>query len=248
MTADARPREDPSSAGWPRGRWWSRVLLAGGLLAGALLFYLLGLHEYFNWEAVKANLASWQNWVDENPALALPLIFVVYVVVTGLSLPVAAVLSLVVGALLGRWLGTMLVSVAAVCGATLAFLSSRYLFRGWVRRRFGERLRKLDEGIARDGAFYLFSLRLVPIVPFFLINLGMGLTSIRLWTFVWVSWLGMLPGTFVYVNAGTELGKIESPADVLSPGVIVAFVLLGLAPLLFRLLVRWLRTGRASPT
>jgi uncharacterized membrane protein YdjX (TVP38/TMEM64 family) len=130
-----------------------------------------------------------------------------------------------------------LVGVAATLGATLAFLSSRYLFRDWVQRRFGPRLDALNRGIEKDGAYYLFTLRLVPLFPFFLINLGMGLTRLPVRTFAWVSFLGMLPGTFLYVNAGTELGKLNSLADVASPGLLAAFALLGIVPLVLRKLL-----------
>src|SRR5262249_40037385 len=160
------------------------------------------------------------------------LFFVVYVTGTGLSLPVAVWLSLLAGYLFGRWLGTSVVILAATCGATLAFLSSRYLFRDAVQRRFGTRLRVINEGVMRDGAFYLFALRLVPVVPFFLINLGMGLTTMRVWTFAWVSLVGMLPGTFTYVNAGGALRDLQKPSDILSGNVVLALALLGLLPLL----------------
>lgn len=223
------------SRGPSRGRW----LLAGGLVLAVVLYYALGLHQDFRWELVRNHLDAWQAAVQRNLLSVLGLFFLIYVVVTALSLPVAAVLSLVAGALFGRWLGTAAVSVASTLGATLAFLSSRYLLRNFVQERFGDRLRALNAGVERDGAYYLFTLRLVPAFPFFLINLGMGLTPIRTRTFLWVSWLGMLPGTFLFVNAGTALAAIDSPADVLAPGVLASLALLGVAPLAFRLLVRW---------
>src|SRR5262249_50072969 len=154
--------------------------------------------------------------VDEHLLLAVLIFFLVYVAMTALSLPAAAVLTVLAGALFGRWLGTGVVSLASTLGATLAFLSSRYLFRDWVQRRYPDRLRPINEGVAKDGAFSLFTLRLVPVVPFFLINLGMGLTPMRVTTFALVSWLGMLLGTFLYVNAGTALASIDSPKDILS--------------------------------
>jgi uncharacterized membrane protein YdjX (TVP38/TMEM64 family) len=191
----------------------------------------------------RGQLDDWQARTDATLLRSIAAFRAVYVAVTALSLPVASPLSLIAGALFGRWVGTGVVAVAATVGATLAFLSSRYLLRDWVQARFGHRLDAVNRGVARDGAFYLLTLRLVPAFPFFVINLGMGLTPIRTWTYAWVSLLGMLPGTFLYVNAGTVLGSIDTPAGILTPGVVASFVLLGLAPLLFRRLLR----GRSRP-
>jgi uncharacterized membrane protein YdjX (TVP38/TMEM64 family) len=201
-------------------------------------FYALRLHRYVSWDYLRGHLDLLQAHVQEHLLTALLLFLLLYVAVTALSLPVAAALSLAAGALFGRWLGTGVVSLAATLGATLAFLSSRYLFRAWVERRFGDGLARLDRGVERDGAYYLLTLRLVPLFPFFLVNLGMGLTRMRAWTFAWVSLVGMLPGTFLYVNAGTELGRLASPRDVLSPGLLVSLALLGVVPLALRLLLR----------
>ena len=148
-------------------------------------------------------------------------------------------MTLVAGALFGRWLGTAVVSLASTVGATGAFLMSRYLLRDWVQARFGERLRSINRGVEIEGGFYLFTLRLVPVVPFFVVNLGMGLTPIRVGTYAVVSWAGMLLGTFLYVNAGTALANVDSPSEVLSPKVLSSLALLGVAPLLFRKLVDW---------
>ena len=155
----------------------------------------------------------------------------VYVLVTALFLPGAAVMTLAGGALFGFWPALLVVSFASTIGATLALLVSRFLLRDWVQGRFGDRLKAINAGIEAEGAFYLFSLRLVPIFPFFLINLAMGLTPLRSATFYWISQLGMLPGTAVYVNAGTQLGQIESAAGILSPQILLSFALLGLFPL-----------------
>jgi uncharacterized membrane protein YdjX (TVP38/TMEM64 family) len=161
------------------------------------------------------------------------LLFVaVYVGVTALSLPGAAILTLAGGALFGLVWGTLLVSVASTLGATLAMVTARYLLRDLVQARFGHRLTTLNQGIARDGAFYLFTLRLIPAMPFFVLNLLAGLTHMKIWTFAWVSQLGMLAATLVFVNAGTEIARIDSLASILSPSLIGSFVLLGLLPLL----------------
>lgn len=218
----------------PKRPSWPRWLLAGMVLLAVAAFYAFGLHHYLSWESIRANLDEWQAWTNENLLLAVVLFFCGYVLVTALSLPVAVYLSLLAGALFGRWLGTAVVSVAATLGATGAFLLSRYLFRDMVQRRFGERLAAINRGVEREGAFYLFTLRLVPAVPFFLINLGMGLTPMRVSTFALVSWVGMLPGTFIYLNAGEALGSLESPAGILSVEVLVPLILLGLFPLAVR--------------
>src|SRR6516165_1185380 len=192
----AAPAAAPSRAA-TRTRWLAALIL----LAACTGFYALGLHHYLSLDYLRTKLDIWQAQVRHNPAPVLVLFIVVYTAVTGLSLPVATPLSLVAGALFGRWLGTGVVSLASTLGATGAFLTSRYLLRDWVQRRFGARLERLNQGIDQDGAYYLFTLRLVPVFPFFLINLGMGLTRMGVWRYAWVSLLGMLPGTFLYVNA-----------------------------------------------
>jgi uncharacterized membrane protein YdjX (TVP38/TMEM64 family) len=232
-------REEPADKAAGQSRFsWPRWALAASLIL-AFGFYALALHRYFEWEYARSHLDIWQAQVQQHLLLALLLVFGVYLAATALSLPVAAVLTLLAGALFGRWLGTGVVSLASTLGATLAFLGSRYLFRDWVQRHFGERLHVLNEGVAKDGAYYLFTLRLVPAFPFFLVNLGMGLTPLRVRTFFWVSLLGMLPGTFLYVNAGKALGSIDSARDILSPGVLVSLALLGVVPLAIRKLVQW---------
>lgn len=225
---------------------WGRWVLAGLILLAIVLFYGFDLHEKLSWDYIRAHLDLWKTWVEDNFALAGAIYFGIYVTITALSLPAATLLSLVGGALFGRWLGVGIVSVAATLGATLAFLMSRYLLRDFVQRRWGPRLASINQGVATDGAFYLFTLRLTPLVPFFLINLGMGLTRMRVATFSAVSWIGMLPGAFLYVNAGTELGRIESPRGILSPTVILSLALLGIAPLVFRLLLKRLSKRTAT--
>ena len=217
------------------------LLLVLALVAG---FFASGLHRQLDLDTLKAGMAGFAAWREASPVLVAALYFAAYVAVTALSLPGAAVMTLAGGALFGLGWGLLIVSFASTIGATLAFLVSRHLLRDSVHARFGARLRAIDEGIARDGAFYLFSLRLVPAFPFFLINLLMGLTPIRTHTFYWVSQFGMLPGTLVYVNAGTELGAVDSLAGVLSPGLVASFVLLGLFPLLARWMVERVQARR----
>jgi dihydrolipoamide dehydrogenase len=212
----------------------SRLIVLALILAGVAAFFALGGHRYLNFEAIKAQQAALEAWHAAHPFQAAAAFFVLYVVVTGLSLPGAAIMTLAGGAIFGLGWGTLLVSFASAIGATLAFLAARFLLRDWVQARFGRQLRALNEGVEREGATYLFTLRLIPAVPFFVINLAMGLTPLRTRTFYWVSQVGMLPATAVFVNAGTQLARLDSPAGILSPGLLGAFVLLGVFPLLVK--------------
>lgn len=227
-----------AAAPTPPPRRRTRWALAGGLLLAVAVFYALGLQRHFSWEAIRANLGGWKAQVETHLVVAVVVYFLVYLAVTALSLPVATWLSLLGGALFGRWVGTGTVSLAATLGATLAFLSSRYILGAWVQERFGARLEPLQRGIERDGAFYLLTLRLIPLFPFFLVNLGMGLTRMRTPTYAAVSWLGMLPATFIYVNAGKALGDVEHPRDLISFEVTLSLALIGLLPLALRFLLR----------
>jgi len=211
------------------------------LIAG---FFAFDLGQYLNLAALKEQQGALNQRVAEGPMLAAGLFFVLYVLVTGLSLPGAAIMTLVAGALFGLLGGTVLVSFASTLGATLAMLISRFLLRDWVEARFGQRLASFDQGIEREGAAFLFALRLVPVFPFFLINLGMGLTRLPARTYWWVSQIGMLPGTLVYVNAGRELGQLDSLAGILSPGLLGAFVLLGVLPLVSRKLLELVKARK----
>jgi pyruvate/2-oxoglutarate dehydrogenase complex dihydrolipoamide dehydrogenase (E3) component/uncharacterized membrane protein YdjX (TVP38/TMEM64 family) len=223
---------------------FGKILLLLLIVAAIGAFFLFGLGDYLTLASLKARQSELAAYVAANPLTALAAFFLLYVAVTALSLPGAAILTLAAGAIFGLWEGTLIASFASTIGASLAFLSSRYLFRDWVKARFGGRVEAIDRGIAKDGAFYLLTLRLIPAFPFFLINLAMGLTAMRLITYATVSQLGMLPGTIVYVNAGTQLAGIGSTSDILSPVLIGSFVLLGLFPLLARALVGWWRRRR----
>ena len=218
------------------------VLIAVLVVAGA--FFALGGHRYLTFDYIKTQQAAIREYYGSHPWQAAAGFFLAYVAVTGLSLPGAAIMTLVAGAIFGTLWGTVLVSFASSIGATLAFLASRFLLRDWVQRRFGQQLRAINDGVQREGGFYLFTLRLIPAVPFFVINLAMGLTPMRTWTFYWVSQLGMLAGTIVYVNAGTQLAAISSPAGILSPGLIGAFVLLGIFPLIAKRIVDAVKARR----
>ncbi|WP_333570111.1 TVP38/TMEM64 family protein [Sphingorhabdus sp.] len=207
-----------------------KAVLALVLIGAIAAYFIFDLGQYLSLENFKASQADIVAAKDANPALYIAGFFLLYVAVTGLSIPGAAIMSLVAGALFGVVLGTLIVSFASTMGATLAFLSSRYLLRDWVQGKFGERLRAVDDGLEKDGAFYLFTLRLTPVFPFFVINLLMGLTRIKTGTFFWVSQIGMLPATIVFVNAGTQISRIESTAGLLSPTLIASFVALAFFP------------------
>ncbi len=209
-----------------------QALLLAVLLGLGVLFFLFDLHLWLSLDTLKQHQADFQHALQHRPLITGGGFFALYILITALSLPGAVVMTLAAGALFGLGWGLLLVSFASSIGATLAFLVSRYLFRGMLEQRFGAQLQSINAGIERDGAFYLFTLRLVPLFPFFVINLVMGLTQLRTLTFYGVSQLGMLAGTLVFVNAGTQLGQLESLSGILSPGLILSFCLLGVFPLL----------------
>ncbi|MGE5095750.1 MAG: TVP38/TMEM64 family protein, partial [Betaproteobacteria bacterium] len=203
-----------------------RLVVLVVVVALVVAFFAFDLKRYFSLEYFQSQRSAIEAYLQAHPVGTALAFFGIYVAVTGLSLPGAAIMTLVAGALFGLLWGTVIVSFASTIGATLAFLVSRFLLRDWVQARFGDKLKPINAGVEREGAFYLFALRLVPAFPFFVINLVMGLTPIRTRTFYWVSQVGMLAGTIVYVYAGTQLGQFR-----LSAGLILAFVLLGLFPL-----------------
>jgi len=210
----------------------SKIIIIVVIAVLVALFFAFDLQRYLTLGELKARQEAFSAYYAAHRLLTLGLYFLLYVAVTALSLPGATVMTLAGGALFGFWTALLVVSFASTIGATLAFLASRFLLRDWVQKKFGDRLRAVNAGVEKEGAFYLFSLRLVPLFPFFVINLVMGLTPLRAASFYWVSQLGMLAGTAVYVNAGTRLGQIDSLSGILSPGLLVSFVLLGLFPLI----------------
>lgn len=215
----------------------SRILLLIVITLSIGCFFYFDLQHVLTLENLKSRQASLKAHVNVHPYLSSLLYALIYIAVTGLSLPGATLLTLAGGALFGLWWGTLVVSFASSIGATLAFLAARFLFRDTVKARLGDRLKAIDEGIAREGAYYLFTLRLVPLFPFFVINLAMGLTNLKVFTFYWVSQVGMLAGTLVYVNAGTQLAQLESLSGILSPPLVGSFALLGIFPLLAKKIV-----------
>jgi len=210
----------------------SRIILLVFVAAIASAFFYFDLGHYLTLDTLKAQQSAIESYRTSNPLLAVVFYMLIYIAVTGVSLPGATILTLAGGAIFGVLWGTVIVSFASTLGATLSFLAARFLFRDSVKEKFSERLKAINEGVEKEGGFYLFTLRLVPVFPFFMINLLMGLTSMRVWTFYVVSQIGMLAATVVYVNAGTQLAKIDSLVGILSPALIGSFVLLGFFPLI----------------
>lgn len=207
-----------------------KILMAAILITLVAAFFVFDLGQYFTLEFIKSQQAAFQTYYTGNPVVTILLFMAAYITVTALSLPGAAIMTLLAGALFGLFTGTILVSFASTIGASLAMIVSRFLLKDWVQNKFKDKLSVINEGIKKDGLFYLFTLRLVPIVPFFVINIVMGLMPIRVFSFYWVSQVGMFAGTVVYVFAGTQLGQIEALRDIVSPGLLAAFVLIGIFP------------------
>lgn len=221
-----------------------RSLIVLGLLGAIVAFFAFGLEHQLSLDALKARQHDLDGYAQGHPITLAAGFFLVYVTFAALSLPAATLLTAGAGALFGLWEGTLLVSFASSIGATLAFLASRYVFRDAVQRRFGKRLRAVNEGMQREGGVYLFTLRLVPAIPFFAVNLVMGLTQLPARTFYWVSQIGMLPATVVFVNAGTQLASLHSLSGILSPRLLGSFLLLGLVPLLARWILARVKSHR----
>ncbi len=211
--------------------WLGKAAVVGLIVLGIIAFRIFDLGQYLSLDYLKASQDRLHALYQAHRFAVVSAYMGVYIAVTALSLPGAVVMTLAGGGLFGLGVGTVVVSFASTIGATLACFVSRFLLREWVQGKFGDRLATIDAGVEREGAFYLFSLRLVPIFPFFIINLLMGLTRMRLFTFFWVSQIGMLPGTLAYVNAGKELAQIDSLSGILSPGVLISFAVLGLFPI-----------------
>ena len=206
-------------------------IILGVIVALIAAFFAFDLHQILTLENFQRHRNTVVDFYQQNTLVTILLFAACYVAVTGLSLPGAGIMTIVAGAIFDLLVGVVIVSFASTIGASIAFLLARHLFRDIVQRKFTNALQPINQGIEREGAFYLFALRLVPAFPFFAINVAMALTPIRLWTFYWVSQIGMLAGTFVYVNAGQQVGQLDSLSGILSPMLIGSFVLLGIFPL-----------------
>lgn len=216
-----------------------KILIVLVVIAVIASFFLFGLNDLLTLEGIQSRLSQFYEWRNESPLLVGGLFFLAYVIIAAFSLPGAAIMTLLAGALFGLWWGVLLASFASSIGALFAFLASRYLLRDSFQTKFASKLKSINEGIDKDGGFYLFTLRLLPLFPFFLVNILMGLTNIKTWTYYWVSQIGMLAGTFVYVNAGVQLAQIESLGDIISPALLGSFVLLAIFPLLAKKGLNW---------
>ncbi|MBC8316930.1 MAG: TVP38/TMEM64 family protein [Desulfobulbaceae bacterium] len=206
------------------------LIVLAGILA-VFLFYYFDLKQYLTLSYIKESQESLQQLYLENRLTVISAYMAIYIAVTALSLPGAVIMTLAGGGLFGFTVGTIVISFASTIGATIACAVSRYLLRDSVQGKFSDKLKAINKGIEEEGAFYLFTVRLIPVFPFFIVNLLLGLTKMPLITYFWVSQLGMIPGTMVYVNAGKELAKIDSLGGILSPGLIASFVILGLFPI-----------------
>ncbi|HUU99511.1 MAG TPA: TVP38/TMEM64 family protein [Bacteroidales bacterium] len=221
-----------------------KILILIAIVGLIVAVKVLNLDQYLTLSYLKGSLDKFKTLYENHRVMVIAGYFVVYVLTTSLSLPGASPLGIAGGALFGFWTATIVVSFASTIGATLSCSISRFLLRDWIHKKFGDKIAKVNEGIEKEGAFYLFSLRLIPVFPFWMINLVMGLTKMPLPKFYWVSQIGMLPGTMVFVNAGKELGKIDSLKGILSPGLIISFALIGIFPIVIKKLLALYRSGR----
>jgi len=219
----------------------TKLILVAVIAAVIAAFFFFDLGQYLNLEYLKSQKDSLNALYNDNPVLISAIFFIVYVLVAAFNLPAAGLLTVAAGAILGFWNGVVVVSFASTIGATGAFLMTRYLFHDAIQSKFGDRLETINAGIEREGAFYVFGLRLVPLFPFFVVNSVLGLTKLKTWTFYWASQIGMLAGTAVYVNAGTQLADISSLGDIASPKLLGSFALLGVFPILAKYLLNFLK-------
>ncbi|PMH44962.1 dihydrolipoamide dehydrogenase [Vibrio sp. 10N.286.49.B3] len=225
----------------------NKKLILGLILICCIVFLGVNFGQYLTLENAKAQQQALDTYINDNFISAAILYFGAYVVITAFSIPGAAVVTLLGAALFGFWTSLLLVSFASTIGATFAFLSSRFLLKDWVQNKFGDKLETINQGVEKDGAFYLFTLRLIPVFPFFLINLLMGLTPIKVSRYYLASQIGMLPGTAVYLNAGTQLAEIESLSGIVSPSVLASFALLGLFPFITKWIMNKVRQQKSNP-
>ena len=222
----------------------TKILVALLVVAALIIFFASGGQEYFTLANIKAQQADVAHIYANHPLWVIGVFTLIYIASTTLSIPVATLLTLLAGSVFGFTTGLVIASFASTIGATLAFLLARFLFRDSLQQKFADKLQRINAGFADEGGFYLFAMRLVPIFPFFLVNFLFGLTPIKTRQFFWISQLGMLPGTAVYVYAGTELAAINQLQDIASPSLLLAFALLGVFPVASRHVLRWIKRLR----
>jgi len=223
-----------------------QLIILALLITAIAAFFFFDLGQWLTLEQLKAQQSDLDNFRASNPLLVAAIYMLLYIVVTALSLPGATIMTLSGGAIFGLYLGTALALVSATIGATLAFLIARYLVGNWVQTRFADRIQAINQGIEKDGAFYLFSLRLVPIFPFFVINVVMALTPLKTLTFFWVSLIGMLAGAGVYANAGTQIAQLENLSGIASPSLLLSFALLGVFPIIAKKTLQFVKQQRVK--
>jgi len=223
-----------------------KSLIIGIVIIGIASFFLSGLNEYFTLETLREQRDNWQQHYQNNPILFAGAFFLIYVLFTSLNIPAAALLTVAGGALFGFWVGVILVSFASTIGAVIAFLGTRYLFRDGIEKKFSKQLASINKGVETDGALYVFGLRLVPIFPFFLVNMLLALTKIKTFTFYLASQIGMFFGTAVFVNAGKQLSEVDSLGDILTPTMLASFALLGVFPIIAKYFLNFIQSRRAS--
>ena len=222
----------------------SKLILFALLLLIIGIFYYSGASQYLDFHTIQTNLERIKNYRELHPFKTLMTFMGTYVLITSLSIPGAIVLTLLAGAIFGVVSGTLFVSIASCTGAVIAFTMSRYFLKNFMMKNFGKRFEKIDKKFQENGKTYLFTIRLIPVSPFVVVNLVMALTSIRIWTYTWITYLAMLPGTFVYVYAGREISEIKSPSEILTGPIILILTLLGILPFIFKWLVTFC-TSRA---
>lgn len=221
-----------------------KILLLAIFIVVVVLFFMLDIHQYLDLAYIKSRQAEIDRYFLMNPVKTGAIFFISYILITSASLPGAGIMTLLGGAIFGTLWGTILCSFASMIGATIAFLIARYLFHDYVQTHFSKKIAPINHGVRKEGSLYLFTVRLVPIFPFFVINIVMALTPIKTFTFAWVSQVGMLLPTIIFVNAGVQLAQIESPADVLSPELILSFALLGVFPLVAKKTLVYIKKKR----
>ena len=222
----------------------TKIIIAVLFVALIAAFFVFDLGQYFSLSYLKEQQGALNQFYQENAVLMLTAFFLVYVAMAALALPAATLLTVAGGALFGFWVGLAVVSFASTVGATVAFLLTRYLFNDAIQAKFGDRLKPINDGIEREGAFYVFGLRLVPLFPFVVVNSVLGLTKLKTITFYWSSQLGMLAGTAVFVNAGTQLAQINSLGDIASPKLLLSFALLGVFPIIAKQVMNFLSKNK----
>jgi len=224
----------------------TKIIIAVLFVALIAAFFIFDLGQYFSLDYLKEQKAALNQYYQENAVLMIGAFFLIYVVMAALALPAATLLTVAGGALFGFWVGLIVVSFASTIGATIAFLLTRYLFHDAIQSKFGDRLQPINDGIEREGAFYVFGLRLVPLFPFVVVNSVLGLTKLKTFTYYWSSQLGMLAGTAVYVNAGTQLAEINTLGDIASPKLLISFALLGLFPIIAKQIMNFLKKNKET--